>query len=325
MYYSYRKIDSYSDLHIKSIVGARGIGKTYGLSKKIVKEYLYNNKKFIWIRDNEEALRKLYKDNGQEFFKDIRLMFPNIEFNCNSETILCNDKIMGYFMPLSTYYNYKGCPYGDVKKICFDEFIKEKAQRGDKYNAMRFINTLETIGRTRIDYDVYMLSNALDRNNDFFDIFGIKIKDYGIYTNKEKGVIVEYTKNNPEYDKAHSNSIVGKLIKNTAYENTIMNNVFNGDENLYYNKKPPKAQLFFKIANEFGECCDIWGADNLLYIEPSQSKYNAPVYVSHRTYVTTKYTVIKKDLKDILIKKQCLSQVRYKNGFSYTLFTDFLA
>lgn len=326
MYFTYRTIDSYYDYHIKPIIGARGIGKTYGISKKIIKNYLYDDEKFIWIRDNENALKKLLANDGEEFFKDIRKMFPGKEFSTNGEVAFLEKNVIGYFMPLSTYYNYKGCPYGDIKTVVFDEFIKEKAQKGDKYNALRFMNTLETIGRTRTDYNVYMLSNALDRNSDFFDIFGIKIDSYGIYKNKEKGVVLQYAQNSVEYDRAHNNSIVGKLIKGTIYEETIMNNTFLGDDNIYYTKKPPKSTLLMILVNEFNERVEVWACDEFLYIENNIKKYgdNVLCAVSKRSHVRSDTKCITVETKNVLRKKLEHSKVRFLNGFCFNLFIEFL-
>ena len=327
MYFSYRTIDSYHLLPIKVIIGARGIGKTYGLKKKFIKDFIFQGKKFIWLRDNEDAIEKLCQNNGEKFFNDVSKEFNNLEYKVQNNAITINGKHAGYFMSISTYYNYKGNAYEDITNIGFDEFIKEKAQRATKNRILQFINTVETIGRTRNNYKIYMLANALDKNDDFFALFDIKINGFGIYTNKKKGIVLIYSKNNPVYDNIHKNSISGKLINNTVYDEVINNNIFMGDDDLFYNKKPQKCKVVCILHNDENKAVRVYEGKEFYYVEmdKNENQYTYKRFVNKLKNITTITRMIPKDMKDFLIKIKGNSKVRYKDGLSYNIFTDFLS
>lgn len=327
MYFSYRKIDSYQDLPIRVIIGARGIGKTYGLKKKFIKQFIFNGKKFIWLRDNEDAIDKLSANNGEKFFNDIKKEFNNVKFSIKDNAIFINEKHAGYLMSISTYYNYKGNAYEDIENIGFDEFIKEKAQRNTKNRIIQFINTIETIGRTRTNYKIYMLANALDRNDDFFSLFNIKIDGFGLYKNKKKGIILCYAKNNPIYDETHKNSISGRLTADTVYDDSINNNIFMGDDNIYYNKKPPKSRLYIILHDSENRAIRIYSNNGIFYIEndKNDNQYLDYRFVSKGKFVTSKTKVININVKKYLIDMQNNGKIRYNNGLCFTIFNDFLS
>ena len=85
-----------------------------------------------------------------------------------------------------------------------------------------------------------MLANALDRGDDFLQFLGVKIKDYGIYVNREKDVCIHYCDDHPEFRKQRENSVIGKLIKGTEFEENLFNNKFSDDEKQFFDKKRRK-------------------------------------------------------------------------------------
>lgn len=326
MYISYRKIDSYN-LPIEAIIGARGIGKSFGAKRKCIKGFLYNDKKFIWLRDNDDAVDKLCDNDGEKFFEDIRKYFQKCDFKITSDrAIFINDKHAGYVMNISTFYNYKGNAYTDIKTIVFDEFIPEKGQKKMAYRMRRFLNTIETIGRLRKDYKIYLLANALDINDEFFSIVNIKINGFGYYFNKNKGVVVWYAENNPVYNYEHSNSIVGKLIKGTVYEDNILNNKFSYDNDLYFDKKPPKSLFYCVIHDSENNSVRIYMQNGLLYIDNDENKnqYKNRRFVRNINETTTVLKKISKYMLDVLRQYASEGKVRYKNGICYNIFNSFL-
>lgn len=326
MYISYRKIDSYN-LPIRVIVGARGIGKTFGAKRKCIKSFLYNEKKFIWLRDNEDAIEKLSDNKGEKFFEDISKYFPKCTFEITGDrAIFINEKHAGYLMNISTFYNYKGNAYNDIKTIVFDEFIPEKGQKKMAYRMRRFLNTIETIGRLRKDYVIYMTANALDINDEFFSLVNIRINNFGYYVNKNKGVVVWYAENNPVYNYEHSNSIIGKLISGSVYEDNIMNNKFSYDNDLYFDKKPPKSIFHCVLYDTENNSVRVYMQNGLLYIDEDANKnqYINRRFVRNVIDVNTTTKKITKYMLDTLREYASNSKVRYKNGTCYNIFNSFL-
>jgi Podovirus DNA encapsidation protein (Gp16). len=252
IYYKYNHIFSYNT-KIIAVVGARGIGKTYGAKRYVIKKFLHEGRKFIWLRDTEIACDELRANDGAKFFADVKQEF-NDKFcgSIKNDIITINGKHAGYLLPMSTYYNYKGNSYADIQTIVFDEFMAEKGQKRNGNRTLQFLNTIETIGRLRTDYRIILLANALDRGDEILNLFNIKIKDFGYYFNKQKSFVLHYADNNPDFNKARELSISGRLLKNTAYEENIASNKFADDDNQYFDKRPPKCKLFAILHNDYG-------------------------------------------------------------------------
>lgn len=326
MYYSLRKICSYN-YHINAIIGARGTGKTYALKNYVIKKFLYDNKKFIWLRDTEESCEKLRNDRGNKFFSDIKKKFPQIEQGTiNGEIILINGKQCGYLMPISTYYKYKGNSYEDIETVVFDEFLPEKCQQFTANRVRQFINAIDTITRTRNNVKVFMLSNALDIGNEIFDIFEIKIKGFGIYKNSKKGVILHYSENDTIFNKMRDNSIIGKLIKNTAYDDEIIHGVFNDDSDLYYDKKPPKCRLFC-IFNGLSTNVRIYTKDDMFYVcrDYGKDSYLDKRYVKSVKEMLSYTKLANSDMIKYFRKNLSENKIKFENSNVYNNFTDFLS
>lgn len=69
----------------------------------------------------------------QSFFSDIYAEFPDHKFvvkggNAGGQ-FLIDDKVAGYFYPLSTAFTLKSTPFPNVNKMCMDEFIITKGHQ----------------------------------------------------------------------------------------------------------------------------------------------------------------------------------------------------
>lgn len=324
MYYLYNKVLSYG-YEIIAVIGARGIGKTYGAKRKIIKDFIHRGSMFIWLRDNENALLKIKANRGAKFFSDVRKEFTQLDAYIEGETFFINGKPAGYLLATSTFYNHKGSDFSDIKNIVFDEFIQEKGQRTNTTRVAQFLNMIETIGRTRNDYRVFMLANSLDRGDEILQLLGVKIKDFGIYLNKKKRIVVHYCANNPVYDKAHKDSIAGRLITDTALENEIMANKFNSDNKMFYDKKPSGSKLFCILHSESGSC-RVYMKDSVLYVSKdfnfnNNTKYR---YVNDINMINSNSNLIPDSFLDSLKRIYILKQVLFENDFVKNIYVEFI-
>ena len=246
LYLDNRTIYSYN-ANIIIIVGARGIGKSFNTKKRFFKDFFYKNKKFIWVRATDSQLDELKADNGYKFYEDIitaktfKFPFAMEIKGDNSIWCCCNPKAekkewerCGYIMSLSTFHKLKGNAFSDISNICVDEFIPENSEvvRGDR--AKQFVNTVQTIGRLRKDYRIVLLANALESGDPILNLFFDDIKEFGIYRNKEKKAVLLYAQNSQEFEEATAQSISGLIIKGTAYEAEINNNMFASYDKLIF-------------------------------------------------------------------------------------------
>jgi predicted AAA+ superfamily ATPase len=96
MYYDYNDILSRNAM-INFILTNRGLGKTYGIKKKFINNFLKKGEQFVYVRRYKTEFKKILT-----FFDDIADQFPNHSFKCTKNFAYIDDKVCGYFIPLST-------------------------------------------------------------------------------------------------------------------------------------------------------------------------------------------------------------------------------
>ena len=133
-----------------SVVGARGVGKTHGIFKKLLSE----GKKFIYLRRLKSQLDQCGKLEGNPFKKintdtghDIK-PFPSGGIISFRETDKTGD-IVAVGVALSVVANVRGIDFSDFDYIVFDEFIASAGERPIKNEFSAFLNFYETVNRNR--------------------------------------------------------------------------------------------------------------------------------------------------------------------------------
>ena len=124
MYYNYDNLFS-RDFLIAFVIGERGVGKSYGAKVAMVKKFLKTGEQFIYVRryrtELDTALTTFWNDVASySGFEDLRL---EVKKNKTLTTFLCNKKVCGYAVPLSTANIMKSTPFPSVSTIIFDEFL----------------------------------------------------------------------------------------------------------------------------------------------------------------------------------------------------------
>ena len=135
---------------IISVVGARGVGKTYGLFKKLITE----GKRFIYVRRLKSQLEQCAKIEGNPFKKlnmdlgrDIK-PFPSGGIVSFREVDKTGD-LVAVGVALSVVANVRGIDFSDFDYIVFDEFIASDGERPIKNEFAAFLNFYETVNRNR--------------------------------------------------------------------------------------------------------------------------------------------------------------------------------
>lgn len=156
------------------VVGPRGVGKTYGLFKKLTTE----KKKFIYLRRLKSQLDICAKDEGNPFKKINTDTGTNI-YPFSSDGVITfrhGDKagdIAAVGVALSVVANLRGIDFSDIEAIVFDEFIASIGERPIKNEFQAFLNFYETVNRNRElegkePVKCYMLGNANTLINPYF-------------------------------------------------------------------------------------------------------------------------------------------------------------
>ena len=83
MYWDINRPASY-DCLFNFILGARGVGKSYGTKDAAIKDYIKTGAQFVYVRRFKSELREV---KLKKFFEDIEDKYPDHEFKVNQGVI----------------------------------------------------------------------------------------------------------------------------------------------------------------------------------------------------------------------------------------------
>lgn len=315
------------------LIGARGRGKTYACKKWLLIGWWYRHEKFIILRDSEDECDNLCIENGITFWGDVildkKFKDKNITIINRKRCVYINGELAGYIMPVALFYKFKGNQYQDVKRVLYDEFIREKQVRYNGDRAIQFLNTLMTVARYRNDFKIILTGNALDKGDTLIsDIVGFKINEFKLYKNKSKGVVLDYIPNSIEFDKYQQSGKVYNLIKGTRYEANLIGNKFSNDQSdIYYDKKEP-CDLFGIYYDRDGESIRIYESkkSDLFYCSKDFNKntvnymrYTFDIHIaSHKIRLANNDE--KKRLKELFEN----GLIKFENGYILQVFKNII-
>ena len=244
MYYDYSKILTYNAF-LNFLIGERGVGKTYGASKFVTKQFINKGEEFVYIKRFKSDLQKSVPEFFQELIKNNE--FPDHELSAKSSKFYIDNQKCGYALSLTTAQSLKSTNFPKVKNIIFDEFIVEEGGQYYLKNEVEiFLGLIETIARMR-DVRIFMLGNAVTVTNPYFIYFDIQLPyNTDIKTYKDGLILVQYMYN-PEYREAKANTKLGKLVKDTEYSKYAIENSFRLDNKNFIEKKTGTSKCSFGI------------------------------------------------------------------------------
>lgn len=269
MYYSLDKLLSF-DFLIGFVIGERGCGKSYASKSYVLKRFLKTGEQFIYLRRYKTELDTALAT----FWDDIR---DNPDFEeCNLKVqkskmltkLMCNGKVCGFAVPLSTANILKSTPFPNVNTIVFDEFLLDT---GGTYRYLRnevtlFLETIESVFRLR-NGRVILLGNALNVHaSPYFAYWNLELPYNSEFRTFNDGLIVVNYVKNLEYREAKKNSKFGKLIDGTAYGDYAIDNKVYHENNSFIEKKPISS-TFYGMLIINGVNIGIWnGRNGYLYM-----------------------------------------------------------
>lgn len=244
IYYNYDRIISYNAL-LNILIGSRGVGKTYGATKLVIKDFIKKRRQFIYLRRYKTELSKSMKKFFTEIIKNEE--FPNHTLEVHGNTFLIDEEVAGYGVTLSTAQQLKSSNFSDVYYIIFDEFLIESGQGYYlKDEVLAFLGLLETVGRMR-DIKVFMLANAVTEVNPYFMFFDLALPyNNDIKLFKDGMILLQYLQNKA-YVKAKKQTKFGKLVAGTEYEDYAIDNKFTDDNRVFIEKKSGQSKFSFSF------------------------------------------------------------------------------
>lgn len=255
-YYNFDKVMSYNAIY-NFIMGARGLGKTYGAKEKVISAAINKGDQFILLRRYKTEL----KGRGS-FFADIDHLWPEWDFRVNGFTaemapIKTREEKkrlwtpIGHFIALSTAQSFKGVPFPKIKTIIFDEFIIEKGMTHylpDEATVM--MNFLVTVDRFMDKTRVFFLANSVSIMNPYFIEFDIKAEKE-IERTPDNFLVAHF----PD-SKAFQNEVyqtrLGKRIQGTEYAEYAVGSQFADNHEGLIGAKSSTAKYYFTLETKDG-------------------------------------------------------------------------
>lgn len=233
--------------NLSVLFGARGLGKTYSILERRVENALKDeNKKFIWLRDSQEVVKKIAAGNSlaspicqnRPDLPKITIEKSEGNYSFIADAKTDNWRILGYLMALSTFHNARGVSYEDVANITWDEFIPEEGTIVKKNLGAIFLNAYESVNRNReLEGDppvqIIFLSNANDIYSDVLEDLGVSclIEDMmykGIDVYRDEDMWIEFLKSDKFYE-AKKETFLYRINKNDKFKNMALDNKFNNN------------------------------------------------------------------------------------------------
>lgn len=270
MFYNYDKLLS-RDFLIAFVIGERGVGKTFGAKIAMLKKFLKTGEQFIYLRryktELDTSLATFWNDvqcNG--FFEDLNLQVKKSKL---LTSFICDGKVCGYAVPLSTSNILKSTAFPKVSTIIFDEFLIEEGRsyRYLKEEVNLFLDVIETVGRLRDNLKVILLGNAINVHaSPYFAYWDLELPYNSEFKSFHDGMIVVNYIKNLEYREAKKKSKFGKLIEGTDYGRYAIDNEVLHENDDFIGKRPSNSE-FYGVVIINGLPLGMWnGLDGYMYL-----------------------------------------------------------
>lgn len=244
-YLDMRKIKEI-DVPFIFVVGARGIGKTYGA----IKTQLEDNEKFMLLRRTQLQCDMISKPDTSPLKSP--LWDSGFDFKVSSvskQTSACyiveGDEVHNtpfcYTGALSTFSNLRGFDASDIPTMIYDEFIPQKQERPIKEEAEAFFNCYETMNRNRElkgqkPLKAILLANSFDVANPLFISLNLVMRaqrmiDKGVetYIDKRRGLALIIPQHSPISEQKSKSALYRLTGTDTEFGRMALSNEFSGD------------------------------------------------------------------------------------------------
>lgn len=345
-YYDWDKTMSYqtgTNGEICIVIGAKDIGKTFGLRKKCVERFIKHGELFCEIcRTNEEmkAVSPGYFDKLQAegFFSEY--IFKVEKFRGYIALKPIDDerpvwRLICYFVALTNFQREKKRTYIAPKRFIFDEAIMDTLDRHHRYLRDEFLvlaQLLDSISRQQPNgesYYLYLLGNPVDfANNPYFRYLGInKIPDYGYRFYRNKTVLLHMVEPT-DADDRKAYTLVGRMLAGDEESKTVFDNIFRDSSNGEIMKKTPEAKYAFSF--KWGKMCfAIWRDGNLAlwFVTEKLPKDAKNIYTLTKKDSSINYQMISRtsDLMKLLSKMYEIGALRYESAHVREAFFEILS
>ena len=305
-YYDWHKTFSYN-ADVTMVIGARGIGKTYGLRKQCIKDFINKGWRFVEVCRYKKELSSVadgyFERLGNDddfcdylFRTDTRYMYiaenPNDAKDDKGKPIKPQWKVMGYFFALTEGQQQKKRTFNNVRRIIYDEAVLERSDRFHRYLPNEFIalaNCVDTVSRERADTDttkprVYLLGNACDIANPFFQRYRVGTDlQFGYRWYEGKTFLLHYVKDSEYAKEKMQGTVAGRMLSNGEGGAGAALNEFQTVNSEFVSPKPKRAKFAYGIVCN-GKKYGVWYDYTEGFVHVTES---IPKGMEKKTYTLT--------------------------------------
>lgn len=251
LFYNPNKLLSYNRV-LSFVIGARGIGKTFGFKKYCINRFIKNGEQFIYLKRYKSDIK-----GTDQFFDAVSKEFPDHTFKVKGWTLYIDDKLAGWVMPLSSWQSIKAREFPNVCTILYDEFLLEKTSKQvymqDEPKAL--LNFMDTVIRNRDNARCICMANAVSVVNPFFLYFNI-VPNINKRYNAYSSCVVEIP-DSVDFRDEREKTRFGKLISGTDYGDFALGNEFINDSKVFVEKRSKNSRFQFCIVYN-GMTIGVW-------------------------------------------------------------------
>lgn len=303
-YYDWGRTFAY-DAPMTMVVGVRDVGKTYGLRKQLVNDFLKDGARFVQLVRYKTELPIM----SGEYLAKVGREFPGHMFKTDNRFAWCAERVpdgekpdwrcMGYFCALTQMQQIKNTTFVDPYRIVLDEAIIDPAlQRYASYLPREYYvltQAVDSITREQVYEDgnavprkhqprVYLLANGLSMANPYFHLLGIrKLPPFGKHwymdSDGRKTVLLDYVEPRRQDKRRKSTTVAGRLSAMDPTSAGALDNEFLDASGLFVAEKPRRAKPAFAIAHQ-GRRYGVWEdrGEGMVYVTDGAPANIDPVY-----------------------------------------------
>lgn len=330
------------------VVGAKNIGKTFGIRRQCINDFIKRGDKFCEICRTKDE-KKLVANGYFDKFSELG-MFEGYIFKTNpNEGYIAKEpkrdpetknyitkpewQLCCYFVSLTTFQTEKKRTYSGIKRFIFDEAVIDRKDRYHNYLKNEYLilaNILDSITRQQPNgeqYRVYILGNACDLTCPYMRHLGINhIPEFGYSFWNDKHTLLHYVR--PwDAETMKAQTLVGRMLNGMDEADMVYGNVFNVDDTGDIEKKTSNSKFAFAIRYSNSEFA-IWFdySKGKAYVLGKLPKDAKPIFALTKRDSTIDYQAVERtsDYLKSLNKFFYAGLLRYDSPVTRELFLNVL-
>lgn len=181
-------LKDYPDAYYYIAFGERSNGKTYSALNYALERYFKYGEQFAYVRrfgedvkrKNLQTLLSAHVENGvisslsEGKFSLVNYTagkFIAYEYSEDNGKMINDQQPMGYAFDLNAMEHHKSTSYPKITTVIFDEFLSRQGYLPNEF--VLFMNTLSTIIRDRVDVNIFMIGNTVNKYCPYFKEMGL--------------------------------------------------------------------------------------------------------------------------------------------------------